>query len=193
MIVSMINNKPNFYFVANNLAIDFVNTTIQKHLAAYELINNPTEFLFWAADAGAKLQANQPAFEMQSIYHLRQALKALFEAKIQGINFPDQALVTLNQHLIDAPVQQKLLQVGQEVSLQPVNSELTISKFLGEIAHQAAKILISAHKQPIKSCASEKCILMFLDTSRSKKRRWCSMDLCGNRSKAAAFYQAAKP
>ncbi|MEH6445824.1 MAG: CGNR zinc finger domain-containing protein [Oceanospirillaceae bacterium] len=189
----MINNKPTFYFVANNLAIDFVNTTIQKQQAAYELINNPAEFLFWAADAGAKLQANQPAFEMQAIYHLRRALKTLFEAKMQNITFPEPDLAILNQHLINAPVQQKLLLVAQEMLLQPVNSQLSIAGFLGEIAHQAAQVLISANKQPIKSCASEKCILMFLDTSRSKKRRWCSMDLCGNRAKAAAFYQAAKP
>jgi predicted RNA-binding Zn ribbon-like protein len=30
-------------------------------------------------------------------------------------------------------------------------------------------------------------VLLFLDTSRSHTRRWCSMEQCGNRSKVAAF------
>jgi predicted RNA-binding Zn ribbon-like protein len=39
----------------------------------------------------------------------------------------------------------------------------------------------------LRRCANhDTCVLMFLDTSRSHTRRWCSMELCGNRSKVAA-------
>ncbi|NEJ40784.1 CGNR zinc finger domain-containing protein, partial [Rhizobium ruizarguesonis] len=31
------------------------------------------------------------------------------------------------------------------------------------------------------------CTLFFLDTTKSHRRRWCSMALCGNRMKVAAF------
>ncbi|MDQ0110751.1 putative RNA-binding Zn ribbon-like protein [Paenibacillus harenae] len=44
----------------------------------------------------------------------------------------------------------------------------------------------------IRKCEHESCILHFIDTSKSGKRRWCSMDLCGNRQKAADFYARQK-
>ena len=36
----------------------------------------------------------------------------------------------------------------------------------------------------------EACTWLFLDTSRGKRRRWCSMATCGNRAKARRHYQA---
>lgn len=44
----------------------------------------------------------------------------------------------------------------------------------------------------IRKCEHDACILHFLDTSKSGKRRWCSMDQCGNRQKAAEFYAKKK-
>lgn len=40
----------------------------------------------------------------------------------------------------------------------------------------------------IRACASGACVLHFHDTSRNGTRRWCSMDTCGNRAKAARHY-----
>lgn len=44
----------------------------------------------------------------------------------------------------------------------------------------------------IRKCEHEACMLHFVDTSKSGKRRWCSMNLCGNRHKAAHFYARSK-
>nr|WP_090396707.1 CGNR zinc finger domain-containing protein [Natribacillus halophilus] len=44
----------------------------------------------------------------------------------------------------------------------------------------------------IRECEHPECILYFVDTSKSGKRRWCSMELCGNRQKAADFYARKK-
>ncbi|HIC14689.1 MAG TPA: CGNR zinc finger domain-containing protein, partial [Gemmatimonadetes bacterium] len=41
----------------------------------------------------------------------------------------------------------------------------------------------------IRQCASEDCIYWFLDTSKSGRRRWCSMARCGNRAKVAKHYR----
>lgn len=41
----------------------------------------------------------------------------------------------------------------------------------------------------IKQCNHEECVLHFIDTSKSGKRKWCSMERCGNRKKVTAFYQ----
>lgn len=41
----------------------------------------------------------------------------------------------------------------------------------------------------VRSCAHDDCVLWFLDTSKSGRRRWCSMETCGNRAKAKRHYQ----
>jgi predicted RNA-binding Zn ribbon-like protein len=41
----------------------------------------------------------------------------------------------------------------------------------------------------VRECAAERCPVLYLDTSRNRSRRWCSMEVCGARAKAAAYYR----
>jgi predicted RNA-binding Zn ribbon-like protein len=41
----------------------------------------------------------------------------------------------------------------------------------------------------VRECAGERCPVVFLDTSRNGSRRWCSMERCGSRAKARAYYR----
>ena len=41
----------------------------------------------------------------------------------------------------------------------------------------------------VRVCAAEDCGALYLDTSRNRSRRWCSMDRCGARAKASAYYR----
>jgi predicted RNA-binding Zn ribbon-like protein len=41
----------------------------------------------------------------------------------------------------------------------------------------------------VRECADPRCAAVFLDTSRNRSRRWCSMERCGARAKASAYYQ----
>jgi len=41
----------------------------------------------------------------------------------------------------------------------------------------------------VRVCAGDRCDLLYLDTSRNRSRRWCSMERCGARAKASAYYQ----
>lgn len=43
-----------------------------------------------------------------------------------------------------------------------------------------------------RKCANPTCPLHFVDTSRAGTRRWCSMDLCGNRSKVRRHREATR-
>lgn len=62
-------------------------------------------------------------------------------------------------------------------------------QLLEPIASAAADLLCDAEPALIKPCANHACILYFYDTSKNHARRWCSMDLCGNRTKVAAHYR----
>jgi predicted RNA-binding Zn ribbon-like protein len=40
----------------------------------------------------------------------------------------------------------------------------------------------------LRTCPGAECGWMFVDESRNARRRWCSMETCGNRAKAARHY-----
>jgi len=50
------------------------------------------------------------------------------------------------------------------------------------------------HDRPnrIRCCSRDGCILWFLDGSKAGRRRWCSMDRCGNRVKAQRHYDKTR-
>jgi predicted RNA-binding Zn ribbon-like protein len=54
------------------------------------------------------------------------------------------------------------------------------------IAEHLAKLVCSPDFRWIRVCEGTKCTLLFLDLTRRRSRRWCSMTVCGNRAKQAA-------
>jgi predicted RNA-binding Zn ribbon-like protein len=60
---------------------------------------------------------------------------------------------------------------------------------LGPIARAIAELVISGRSTEIGKCANPRCALYYRDRSRTRRRRWCSMAVCGNRMKVAAHAQ----
>jgi predicted RNA-binding Zn ribbon-like protein len=61
---------------------------------------------------------------------------------------------------------------------------------LRRIAGACALLLLYPPEGDIRQCEADHCGGFFINQSRSKPRRWCSMDGCGNRAKAARFRHA---
>jgi len=57
---------------------------------------------------------------------------------------------------------------------------------LGTIARDAVRLFGPDVDGRIRECSADDCGLVYLDTSRSGTRRWCSMQRCGNRAKVRA-------
>ena len=58
---------------------------------------------------------------------------------------------------------------------------------LAAVARSAAEIVVEGEAARLRLCANPHCGLFFCDASRTGHRRWCSMSVCGNRHKVAAF------
>lgn len=54
-------------------------------------------------------------------------------------------------------------------------------------ARAYADLVAEARPGRIRNCANPACVLWFHDVSKNGRRRWCSMEGCGNRAKAARF------
>jgi predicted RNA-binding Zn ribbon-like protein len=53
------------------------------------------------------------------------------------------------------------------------------------IVDATADLLVEAESSRIRKC--ESCVVHFFDTSKKGSRRWCSMNICGNKLKVAAY------
>jgi predicted RNA-binding Zn ribbon-like protein len=49
------------------------------------------------------------------------------------------------------------------------------------------QLLMQEDLSLVRQCGGEDCTIIFLDRTKSHRRRWCSMAACGNRAKVAAF------
>lgn len=58
---------------------------------------------------------------------------------------------------------------------------------LGQVAESLADLLARGQFDYVRQCEHPDCVLWFYDRTKSHRRRWCSMALCGNRHKAAEF------
>lgn len=59
-------------------------------------------------------------------------------------------------------------------------------RVLAPIARSIAELAALGRAVEIRKCANPRCVLYFRDRSRAKRRRWCSMAVCGNRMKVAS-------
>jgi predicted RNA-binding Zn ribbon-like protein len=57
---------------------------------------------------------------------------------------------------------------------------------LAPLARAIADLVVSGRSVEIGKCANPRCVFYFRDRSRTRRRRWCSMAVCGNRMKVAA-------
>jgi predicted RNA-binding Zn ribbon-like protein len=60
------------------------------------------------------------------------------------------------------------------------------------IAEALAKTLAEEDLADVKACEGPACTLMFVDRTRGRSRRWCSMGICGNRAKQIAHRRRVK-
>lgn len=58
-----------------------------------------------------------------------------------------------------------------------------VEAIVGPVALSAVEVMTHAQRTRIKRCAGEHCGWLFLDTTKNNRRRWCEMEVCGNRAK----------
>jgi predicted RNA-binding Zn ribbon-like protein len=64
-----------------------------------------------------------------------------------------------------------------------------LESLLWPIVWSTAELVTADEKNRVSSCGSAACGWLFYDESRGHRRRWCSMQGCGNRAKARRHYE----
>jgi predicted RNA-binding Zn ribbon-like protein len=80
-----------------------------------------------------------------------------------------------------------LLVAGQIKAEEP---PATITTVLADLARELVR-LATAGDERLRACDGPECGMLYLDTSRGRRRRWCSMARCGNIAKVGRFRESA--
>ena len=178
-------------FVADDVALDFANTRYGTGADEVECLRTDQNVLDWLKCAGVLSEfarspmVGRPGTLVRAALDLRFAAVDCIERRKAG----GTADVTLiNQLLSAAPVHQRIAwKRGQRPALQSVRTATGPAALLAPLAERIAKLLTEGDFDLIRRCGGSNCTLWFYDRTKSHRRRWCDMAICGNRAKVAAF------
>jgi predicted RNA-binding Zn ribbon-like protein len=191
---------PSHRLVAGRLALDFANLSpTAHHLSWDEFVSFLLDARLISDDRAARLRpflSTEPQAVdavLLRILRLRESLRAIFASIVDGDSFPASWVEPVNEVLRVTEGHDELVSHRGSWSLQFVGRESGLEWLLAAIARSAAELLVEGSRAPIRRCANPLCRLLFYDASRTRRRRWCSMAVCGNRHKVAAFLRRRSP
>lgn len=186
-----------FLFVGNHLALDFLNTRPVQNGEPMELLSDFSALLRWFQAAGLLNSREMVSLQRQSgesatarrtldaMRQLREKLRKEILAWEGGADVHRATLDELNQLMAAYPMRSKLKAVGNVASMELWFEPRQPEDLFAPLAHSAATLFAEADRNRVRKCGQ--CVLHFYDTSKKGTRRWCSMQLCGNRLKVAAY------
>jgi predicted RNA-binding Zn ribbon-like protein len=188
-----------FLFVGNHIALDFLNTRLVLPEGPKELLPDVDALVRWLVASGmltsqkgkalARKWRDTPraAVFLQELLTFRERLRAAVVRQEAGHTVSDAFISELNgvlkQHPVVVALQRKDQKLDREVVVEPEKPD----DIWAPIAIAVAELLSDVSAVRLRKC--EACIVHFLDTSKKGSRRWCSMNICGNKIKVAAYQQ----
>jgi predicted RNA-binding Zn ribbon-like protein len=135
--------------------------------------------------AGVSSRAASPSL-LRAARQLREHIRSLVETRKTGRRGDPSVL---NRFLVHARSYPRLVWSLPRAPtiVRRVRRPATPQAILAPVAEAAAELLTTADFDRIKRCEDETCVLWFADQTKSRHRRWCSMELCGNRHKVTAY------
>ena len=199
----MPDTRPPSMFLAESRGLDFLNTLAVPVDREIEWLANGEDLLAWLQTAG--LLAPEAADEVRGLAKPGEldgaaarvrALREWFRGFVKqhrGEPLTRQAIAELE------PLNQLLARDEEFGQIVPSSNEGSALEFVPRrrwhsadslllpVAKALAELLTTADFSDVRQCEGPGCVLHFLDTTRDRRRRWCSMAVCGNRAKQAAL------
>ncbi|QGY32323.1 CGNR zinc finger domain-containing protein [Pantoea cypripedii] len=179
------------WFIAEQTALDFINTVAMTDKGAHDFFQTDEDVYQWLLHAGVTVSAEKLSGEtgelLNEARNLRELIRLLVEEKKKGNAISPEHLNDYLRHVISYP---RLISEDdgalRVTRCFPITSA---SQAMGILAEHAADLLATGNFEYIRQCEHPDCSLWFYDRTKSHRRRWCSMALCGNRAKIARFRQ----
>lgn len=182
------------HFVGGRLALDFVNDLGSASGFSWERL---LRFLLAARIISPERSTQLLSLPQMDLHSsdvllakaraLHAALTQSFDAIVRGTAVTRECVGPVNEALCITEGHDELVRDNLAWRLEFVAREDGLEWLLAAVARSGAELIAEGPSAPLRICANPKCALFFYDTSRTHRRRWCSMARCGNRNKVAAF------
>jgi predicted RNA-binding Zn ribbon-like protein len=186
-----------FFLVGNQAALDLANTLIATKGLPLELLPDFPSFCRWLSKTGLapadaiKLMTRtwshpqEEAF-LAGLKDYRAKIKELIAALSRKKPVPASFIEATNGLLRSAGAVLQVEAKGSKTFARTWPLDWTQPKsVLGRIAETGLQLVCDCDLSLVRECENPECVLAFYDTTKNHKRRWCSMEICGNRHKAA--------
>jgi predicted RNA-binding Zn ribbon-like protein len=190
-------------YCGGHLALDFTNTVGDRGARPVEHFDTFGDIVAWAEargviskqDAGALRQqaaANPDAARRawrsavtlrEAVYAVLAAASAKRKAKPADLDIVNGAVRQIFQRATLAPA-------GDRFMLE-THADRGLDLVLAPVVRATVDLLTSDALSHVGRCADDECQWLFLDTTRSRTRRWCDMKSCGNRHKVRRFRRSS--
>jgi predicted RNA-binding Zn ribbon-like protein len=176
-----------FYWLGGRPALDFVNTRRERWRRSVDCLTAPGDVVEWLVRAGLlEVATPTPRSVLEEARALREAIDACVVSAVTGTATDPRAIAVVDEWLAFAGARPQLaLDASGHPQLGERSAGDSPRRALGLVALDAARMLgTPAERGRIRICASETCSARFFDRSPAGRRRWCSMQACGNVEKA---------
>jgi len=201
-MIRQVTLRPRFEWVGGRSCLDFTNTVAwPRGEQANERLANYGDLLEWAyataiIDAATVRRLRRAAraapvaaqATLQNARALREAIYQVFVARVEGHDAEPGAAMMLNRFLGQALGRLRLQVEDDGCSWMFTDEGDELDRMLWPVAWSAASLLTSDDLRLVRRCAADRCGWLFLDHSRNRSRRWCTMKSCGNSAKARRHY-----
>ena len=178
MELALPEDRDGFRFRGGHVALDLA-ATLGARLKEQprELLARPADLDRWLISSG--LAARPPRSTQEDLDLARELREAIYA--IASGRGESGARKRLNAIAALPAARPQLSAQGE------LEREGNAREYLATIAREAVELFGGPEHERIRQCEGDGCSLLFLDLSRMGRRRWCSMQGCGNRAKARAF------
>jgi len=187
------------------LCLDFANTLAGRGSVRAESLHSLSDLIGWglagnliaqgAAAALLNWSRGNPA-RADSVFAeaiaLREAIYGIFGHLAAGCEVEETDLNCLNRALTEAPGRCLVAPAGTGFGWRIESSPTSAVNILAPVVWSAGDLLTGRHLERVRVCANHQCLWLFYDDSLRGARRWCSMQVCGNRAKTQRHYLRCK-
>ena len=199
--------RPDALFVADDPGLDFLNSIATPVDVVVDWIDSGEALLSWLAEAGMApadalqaLRERAMPDELDGVAAQARSLRSWFRAFVEGhmgrpLTAADPGdLAPLNRLLERDEAFERIVPNahGDGFDLISTRRWRTPDALLLPIGEALARTVSDIDFRAIKACEGHACTLLFVDRTRGRARRWCSMAVCGNRAKQAAHRNRAR-
>jgi predicted RNA-binding Zn ribbon-like protein len=157
-------------------------------VAAWEQLHEAADLGAWIAARYDRVRPEDATErDLRDALALRAAIARLATAVADGGERRADDVDTVNLYAATPDIPPVLRGGGRQAGA----GRIRIGQVLSSLARDAIDVL-GAEDHRIGRCAAGDCRMVFHDESRTRSRRWCSMQRCGNRAKVRAHRARAR-